>query len=296
LTKAAWEEGFAARAKAYWTEARTAELVRDKALAVTPAEAAPLLRAIGLLHRDASMPPTQHRKFFQVNHMVRLLESGLRALRAKHATIQLLDAGCGRSYLSLVLAWCARDVWGHRLEILGVDRDAAIIDECRRRAELAGLDDVTRFEVARLDELPVPEVHGVLALHACDTATCDAIALGVARGAELIAVAPCCQAELARGWSGLTQDGAFAPIWRTPHLRRETAAHVTDTMRALLLRAVGYEVSAVEFVPGEHTRKNTLIRSVRSGAPDAAARAEYLALRDATGGVGLALADRLAIA
>ncbi len=292
MTRDAWEDGFAARARAYWTEERTAELVRGKALVVTPGEAAPLLRALGLLHRDASMPPTQHRKFFQVNHMVRLLESGLRALRAKHETIRLLDAGCGRSYLSLVLAWCAREVWGHRLEVLGVDRDAAIIEECRRRAALAGLDDVTRFEVATLDGYRA-DLHGVIALHACDTATCDAIALGVGHGAELIAVAPCCQAELARGWSTLDAPGAFAPIWKTPHLRRETAAHVTDTMRALLLRAAGYDVTAVEFVPGEHTRKNTLIRAVRRGTPDPAARDEYLALRDATGGVGLGLAARL---
>ena len=80
-------------------------------------------------------------------------------------------------------------------------------------------------------------MHGVIALHACDTATCDAIALGVALGAELIAVAPCCQAELARAWSALDERGeagAFAPIWGAPHLRRETAAHVTDAMRTLL--------------------------------------------------------------
>ncbi|HVV83104.1 MAG TPA: methyltransferase, partial [Kofleriaceae bacterium] len=139
-------------------------------------------------------------------------------------------------------------------------------------------------------------VDAVIALHACDTATCDAIALGVQTRATVIAVAPCCQAELARGWTELAAagaGGAFAPIWSMPHLRRELAAEVTDALRTLLLRAAGYEVAAIEFVPSPHTRKNTLIRAVRRGAPDPAARAAHDELVAATGGRGLALADRL---
>jgi len=289
-----WAEEFAARARAYWTEARTEELARGKRLLLPPAEAAPLLRAIGLLHRDASMPPTQARKYFQINHMVALLLPAIRELRARHEVIRLLDAGCGRSYLSLLIAWCGRHVWNHRIEVRGVDREPAVIAEGRRRAELAGLDDLVRFEVAALDSVDAAAMHGVLALHACDTATCDAIALGVAARAEMIAVAPCCQAELARAWAALAdQEGAFAPIWRTPHLRRELAARITDTMRTLLLGAAGYEVSTIEFVPVEHSAKNTLIRAVRRTAGDPAARAAYDALVTATGGAGLGLAARV---
>jgi 3-dehydroquinate synthase class II len=134
--------------------------------------------------------------------------------------------------------------------------------------------------------------HAVLGLHACDTATDDAIALGVRLGAELIAVAPCCQAELARGWSAAATAGPFAPIHSAPHLRRELAAHVTDAMRMLLLRAAGYAVTPMEFIAATHTKKNTLIRAIRA-APDPTARAAYDALVAATGGHGLALAPRL---
>jgi hypothetical protein len=290
-----WSEEFSARARAYWTEERTEELVRGKRVLLPPGEAAPLLRAVGLLHRDASLPPTQARKYFQINHMVALLLPAIRELRARHPVIRLLDAGCGRSYLSLLVAWCGRHVWNHPIEILGVDRDAAVIDECRRRAELAGLDDVARFEVATLDTVDASDRQGVLALHACDTATCDAIALGARARAELIAVAPCCQAELARSWSQLGERaGAFAPIWKTPHLRREIAARITDTMRTLLLGAAGYEVSTIEFVPVEHSVKNTLIRALRRDGQDtAAARAAYDALVAATGGAGIGLAGRV---
>jgi hypothetical protein len=290
-----WSEEFSARARAYWTEERTAELIRGKRVLLPPAEAAPLLRAVGLLHRDASLPPTQARKYFQINHMVALLLPAIRELRARHPVIRLLDAGCGRSYLSLLVAWCGRHVWNHPIEVLGVDREPAVIAECRRQAEMAGLDDIARFEVAELDTVDAADRHGVLALHACDTATCDAIALGVAARAELIAVAPCCQAELAKAWAGLAAaEGAFAPIWKTPHLRREIAARITDTMRTLLLGAAGYETSTIEFVPVEHSAKNTLIRAMRRDGQDTAGpRAAYDALVAATGGVGIGLGERV---
>ena len=296
MSRETWAREFTALARAHWTDARTEALADGKQLAILPAEAPLLLRALGLLHRDATMPPREVRKFLQINHVVRVLEPALAELRARHPVIRIVDAGCGRSYLTLLLAWCARERWGHPVEILGVDQNPDVIAECRRRTALAELDDVVRFEVARLEDVRLPDVHAVLALHACDTATCDAIALGVLRAAELIAVAPCCQAELARAWAELAAEpaaaGPFAPIWRAPHLRREIAAHVTDAMRALLLRAAGYRVTALEFVEAEHTQKNTLLRALR-GEADPAARAEYDALVAATGGRGLALAARL---
>lgn len=338
------------RARAHWSPHRLAELARGKALLLPPVEAAPLLRTIGLLHRDASMPPRQVRKYWQVSHMITLLGAALRDLIAQHSTVRILDAGCGRSYLSLALAWVAEHRWGGRVHLLGVDRNPDVVAECRRRARFAQLDHALRF---RADELGILELgaawreafpddapgrlHALLSLHACDTATCDALALAVRLGASLIAVAPCCQAELARGWAGLAaptpaSDDAVSPfrsIWSMPHLRRETGADLTDAMRALLLRACGYQVSAIEFVPSEHTRKNTLIKAIASPAlprevagpaarhgderaaaavdsnADRAAMlaaertralAEYRALVAATGGVGLGLAARLPLA
>jgi hypothetical protein len=144
---------------------------------------------------------------------------------------------------------------------------------------------------------PNGKLHAILALHACDTATDDAIALGLRHGAELIAVAPCCQAELARAWAELatSRTGPMQPLWSTPHLRREAAAVITDTMRALLLRAAGYETRVVEFVPSQHTPKNTLIRAMRRGGPDEAAVAQYFGLLDATGGAGISLARAMGV-
>ncbi len=293
-TRAAWATALADRARTHWTPERTRELTGGKELEILPADAPQLLRALGILDGDATMPPARVRKFLQINHVARAMRPAMAELRTRHDVVKLLDAGCGRSYLTLLLAWVARSR-GHRLEVLGVDRNAEVIAECRRRAELAELDDVVTFRAAALETIDAGGTHGVFALHACDTATCDAIALGVAAGAELIAVAPCCQAELARGWKELAESGAtgaFGTVWRTPHVRRETAAHLTDAMRMLLLRARGYDTIAMEFIAAEHTKKNTLLRAMR-GTGDPHARAEYEALVAATGGRGLALAQRI---
>ena len=134
--------------------------------------------------------------------------------------------------------------------------------------------------------------HAVISLHACDTATDDAIVLGVQAEAEFIAVAPCCQAELARGWESLP-PGAFEPMQSVAHLRRKVAATTTDVFRVLLLKSAGYEADAVEFVDNNHTAKNTLIRAMQQGVGDPAAAAQYRRLVEATGGVGIGLADRL---
>jgi SAM-dependent methyltransferase len=294
VTRTAWANVLGERALAYWTPERTHALTGGKALEILPAEAPQLLRALGILDGDATMPPARVRKYLQINHVARALRPAMAELRARHPVVHLLDAGCGRSYLTLLLAWISR-AQGHPIDVLGVDRNADVIAECRRRAVLAELDDVVRFEAASLESISDREIHGVISLHACDTATCDAIALGVAAGADLIAVAPCCQAELAHKWSELAERGeagGFGAVWRMPHLRRETAAHVTDAMRTLLLRSRGYATVATEFIGSEHTVKNSLIRAVR-GESNPNARAEYAGLVAATGGAGLELATRI---
>ncbi len=320
-----WQRETIARAQEYWTPARTEQLAAGKALLLPPASSAPLLRALGLLHRDGSMPPKQVRKYWQVCHMVTLLSAQLRDVFAKHQPVRIVDVGCGRSYLTVVLAWIAKYQWQVPVQVLGIDRNADVIEECYRRVRLLQLDECVRFQHASVEDFapaaawaatfgisatdeaaldvasaPPFSIHAVIALHACDTATCDALALAIRVGAELIAVAPCCQAEVARGWAAIAEGGgrgAFAAIWHTPHLRRETGADLTDAMRSVLLRSAGYQVSVIEFVPSEHTRKNTLIRAVRN--PDISREdrktylAQYAALVQTTGGVGISLANAL---
>jgi hypothetical protein len=309
--KEEWENDFAARAAAYWTKERTQKLVGGKKLPLMPGEAGTLLRALGLVNRDASMSADAVRKFLQINHMVALLEPAMLDLTKAFPTVRVLDAGCGSSYLTYLLAWCFLHRWKHPAQILGVDRNVQVIQKCRDRMGMVGLDAVLRFEsgpIAGLDFAatwakafggePDPSLrpHALVALHACDTATDDALALAVRLRADFIAAAPCCQAELARKWSALAGEhaaGAFAPVWNAAHLRRDLGASMTDTMRTLLLRGCGYEVTPMEFVPSTHTPKNTLLRATRRGNYRRESLVEYVELRRATGGAGIALEDSL---
>jgi len=295
----------AARAAGYWTAERLAALTEGKRPKLLPTEAAPLLRALELMNGDGSMSDAARRKYQQITHMVVLLEPAFLEIADRFTPVRVLDAGCGRSYLSYLLAYCFSRLWNRPVELLGVDRRRELIEACRRRFELTGLPEVLRFSQGALEQLDFAQAWGeafgaapglrpnvLVALHACDTATDEALGLGLALRADLLAVAPCCQSELARAWAGLEAEGGtgpFAPIWRSPHLRRETAASVTDAMRTLLLRAHGYEVTAMEFVRSEHTPKNTLLKALRRGHGDASAFEEYQALKAATGDKGIRL-------
>ncbi len=303
-----WAEETTEKARAWFTPERTRHLLGDKRSLLPPVEAAPLLRALGLIQADGSMRPDSVRKYMQVSHMVGLLECGFEDLVARHPVVRVVDAGCGSAYLTLALAWCFEHRWRHPARLVGLDRNAKLIEKVRGLATLAGLESV-RFEVAELstpDALgrAFPEsdgrVHALIALHACDTATDHALAHGVAAGAELLAVAPCCQAELARQWAGLeAPSGPLAPIFASPQLRREAGATFTNALRMLLLRGVGYTVTAAEFVPTEHTPKNTLIRAQRAAPDPSAVRvavAEHAALKASLGGCGIRLEALLASA
>lgn len=293
-----WAQEFELRARALWTDDAVRRVTEGKDLTILPSNAPTLLRAVGLLHRDASMPPPQVRKFLQLNHMIRLLRPPLLELIERGEPLRIVDAGCGLSYLTLSLAWCFRHVFKHPVTLIGIDRDAARVAAGRATTAQLGLDELLTFQAGSIEAFePDGKLHAILSLHACDTATDDAIALGLRHAAELIAVAPCCQAELAQAWAELatSRAGPMQPLWSTPHLRREAAATITDTMRALLLRAAGYETRVVEFVPSQHTPKNTLIRAMRRGGPDDDALRQYVELRDATGGAGISLARAMGV-
>lgn len=303
-TREHWRAAISERAQSYWTVERERELTSGKDLLITPSVAAPLLRSVGLIRADASMPDAQVRKYLQLNHMIWLLGPPIRELIGRGKPIHIVDAGCGLAYLTVALAWCFEHVYRHPAHIVGVDRREDLVESCRERAEQAGLSNILDFECRTVNESnfrslfesfePEEASTIVMGLHACDTATDDAITLGIQDSADLIAVAPCCQAELASRWSTLHDADGFGPIRSTPHLRREAAATITDAMRGLLLEAAGYEVRTVEFVASEHTPKNTLIRAMKRRDSSQDAWSRYQNLRHTTGGVGITLEDVIA--
>lgn len=294
---------FAEKVQAHWTPEQTAKLMGDKKYLITPLEAADLLRVMGLMNADASISADSVRKFQQVNHMLNLLLPQLEEMRDRHACSVILDACCGTSFIALMLAWLFHTKWQKPCRIIGIDRNPAVINKSRERAAQLGYDSFCRFvdrdvDVAAWDEaqkklFPDAEAsrpHLLAALHACDTATDYALALGVKVGADFMAVAPCCQAELARLWSEFKQPAhPLNPVFQSPNLRRDLAAGFTDTLRMLLVRAHGYEVTATEFVPATHTPKNRLLTCIRRGKFHRDSQTQYTALKDALGGAAITL-------
>ena len=211
----------------------------------------------------------------QVQHYLELL----RALPLwERERIRVLDAGCGKAYLSLAIVAYARET-GKHVELVGLDVNPDIVDTVREVAARLGYHEA-QFEATAIASYESDQpVDLLVSLHACDTATDEAIAAGIQLGAEAIVVAPCCHHELAAQIASRPPDA----LLRHGLLLGRQADLVTDALRAAALEAVGYRVDVIEFVSAEHTAKNLLLRAVRDPSPARARRAlaEYRELRDA---------------
>ncbi len=239
-----------------------------------------LLEALGILTRDRHVRPTMRAKFTQINeflkHLTHVLDdAGLRSLGRE---VQILDCGCGSSYLTLAAHHYLNDVLGIPARVTGVDVNEELIHKSVERADHLGADGVV-FACGPIDDTTgKPDI--VIALHACDTATDDAIARAVVGEARILLSVPCCHHNLNKLMRPDGPASVLRPLLRHGILRERTADLVTDSFRALALRLMGYRTDVVEFVDIEHTARNVMIRAVR-GAPagDQALVDEYLEMR-----------------
>jgi hypothetical protein len=215
-----------------------------------------------------------HDKKRQVQHYVELL----RTLPVwERERIRVVDAGCGKAYMSLALVAYGRER-GTRVELVGLDADEQVVATVQAIAERLGYREA-RFEATTIECYRSDEPVDVLvSLHACDTATDEAIAAGVRLGAEAIVVAPCCHHELAGQIAANDKDG----LLRHGLLLARQADLVTDALRASALESLGYRVDVIEFVATEHTPKNVMLRAelAPSQTRSARARRDYAELRD----------------
>lgn len=297
-------EDIKAKAASYWTPERVKTLTGGKNWLLLPHEAAELLRAIGLMNKDASISWDSMRKYSQINHMLQLLDDVLRDQSGRRERVNILDAGCGTSFLSLTTAWYLTHKLKRPFQIVGIDSNAKVIETSKKRAAQIGVEQGTAFiqgmipdsssEYFTQSEGKAKRPNILVALHACDTATDHAIALGIKDKADVIAVAPCCQRELAEKFKNAPAGHALDPVFRSPNLRRDVAASMTDSLRMLHLRAHGYEVTATEFVPSEHTPKNRLLLAVRRGAFHQESRDQLTMLTAHLGGHSIKLSELLA--
>jgi SAM-dependent methyltransferase len=213
----------------------------------------------------------------------RQVDAFLRALAATvpvspGTRLDVVDLGCGNAYLTFA-AYRYLAAQGVQVRMTGVDVRE---DQRRRNSALAdelGCADDVHFVAGTIADAPVASADVVLALHACDTATDDALARAVGWQARYVLAAPCCHHDIAAQLRGVPGDGSLAGLTRQPILRERFADVLTDSLRAALLRMAGYRVEVVEFIDSAHTPRNLLLRATRTGtAPTDANRAEYAAL------------------
>jgi len=257
---------------------------------VRPGQSIELLKELHILTREGKLNQDSRRKLKQVYHLCQFIEGPLKSLHesktAAGARLTLADHGAGKSYLGFilydlyfkgVLDVAASPVQGH---IYGIETRAELVASSRALAERLGFPGMSFLNLSVADsvasaELP-EQIDIVTALHACDTATDDAIAFGLAKGARFMALVPCCQAEVAgvlRKHKALSLSrNPLAELWRHPLHTREFGSQITNVLRCLQLEAHGYQVTVTELVGWEHAMKNELILARRMGGPKRSAR------------------------
>lgn len=241
-----------------------------------------LLKTLHLVTRDGQLNADARRKLKQVNHLVGLLQPALDDVFERSPQPRVVDVGSGSSYLGFVLYELFLKEKG---ELLSVESRPELTSKAQERAGVLQFARM-KFETANIEGAAYPERIDVLtALHACDTATDDAMAVALSHEAEHIALVPCCQAEVAQQLKDARPkvDSAMQSLFSHPWHRREFGSHLTNVIRALVLEASGYQVTVTELAGWEHSLKNELILARRVGQPNGIAKKRLEALLAQTG-------------
>lgn len=241
-------------------------------LGLRPGQSLELLKELHILTREGRINQDSRRKLKQVFHLVQFIEKLLLEIPAEGGHPTLADHGAGKSYLGFILydLFFRERGQGH---IYGIETRAELVEKSRELARQLGFDRMGFLHLSAADaadSAQLPEkIDVVTALHACDTATDDAIAFGLRKHAKFMVLVPCCQAEVA---SCLREQKALAlartplsELWRHPLHTRELGSQVTNVLRCLYLEAMGYQVTVTELVGWEHSMKNELILARRTG-------------------------------
>ena len=266
-----------------------------------------LLRALGIADGSGAIRASRRGKYDQVNEFLKVVDEVVSPdVRASVAPFTVVDCGCGKAYLTLALYhYLAYALKMQDVRVVGVDRRADVVAAARKTAAELDVADNVKFVEADLGNVSLSDVADgdrvdmVISLHACDTATDEALAKGVEWKARYVLAAPCCQHELQKALSaGRYAGGEFAALLRQPILRERLCDILTDSFRAAIMRVLGFRTQVVEFVDAEATARNIMLKCEYGVKPGQAGPVgEYLALRDywkVTPWLEARLGDRLA--
>jgi hypothetical protein len=252
---------------------------------INPNQSVALLKALHILTRDGKLNQDSRRKLKQVYHLVNFIEPLFKEVLSKQQNPTLVDHGAGKSYLGFILY----DLLLKQLDagnVIGIESRADLVEKSKQLAidcKFSRMDfqHLTVEESMHSNQIP-ENVDIVTALHACNTATDDAIQFGLNKRAQFMVFVPCCQAEVAEMMRKTKADSLaktpLSEMWRHPIHTRELGSHLTNVLRCLQLEAHGYNVTVTELIGWEHSMKNELIVARYTGQPRKNARARIEAI------------------
>ncbi len=248
------------------TAAPIADLAHDhqKNRLLSAENAEPFLKAVGIMTSDGKIRADMQRKFKQINEYLRLVDETDSFQALSGQPIHVVDFGCGNAYLTFAIYYYLHDILKLDAHVTGVDIKADLIASHQEKAKSLAWDQLN-FVVGQIADYK-PEIipNVVIALHACDTATDDALAQGIRWESKLIVCAPCCQHELQEQMAHIPMPTSLLPVFHDGILFERMGDILTDTFRANILRIMGYRTDVTQFVPIEHTAKNLMIRSTKT--------------------------------
>ena len=239
---------------------------------IHPGQSTELLKALHILTRDGKMNQDSRRKLKQVYHLFNFIAPLLQKVQATHADVTLVDHGAGKSYLGFILYDLFFKTHAPLGKMIGVEVRDDLVQRSHALAQQFGFQGMEFLNLSVAQSGTARQLPGridiVTALHACDSATDDAIAFGIAHRVQHMVLVPCCQAEVAnalrKNKSAAVHGNPLMELWRHPIHTREFASHATNVLRCLQLEAHGYSVTVTELVGWEHSMKNELIIATRA--------------------------------
>jgi len=262
------------RAKATQSAAASTSHNRQKNYLISPDTE--YLRALGVTDKAGKVIPKMYGKFRQIAKFIEIVDHSLKSETLPVSRqLSVLDVGSGKGYLTFALYEYLIKNTPKGAEVVGVDTKGDVVKLCNEIAENVGFEQLS-FKHQNIENFTSKNLDILVALHACDTATDEALYQGIKNNAALIFCAPCCQHEVS---SQLRANKTQSPLLQHGLFIEKQADLITDVARTLLLESRGYEVKIIEFVSSEHSMKNTLIVAEKTARPSAKPHEEYLALK-----------------
>ncbi len=224
----------------------------------------PFLKDLGVFSPEGKVVKGKYDKYRQINRFLEFIEDVMPELSKNDDRLNILDFGCGKSYLTFAIYYYLTECKKRKVNITGLDLKADVMKHCSKLAAEYGYEDLHFLMGDVADYKSESDIDMMVTLHACDTATDYALQRAVQWGAKVILSVPCCQHEINEQLSAK----AMEPLFRYGLIKERMAALITDALRAELLTACGYKVQILEFIDMEHTPKNLLIRAVKKANPD----------------------------